>query len=87
MEKISFCLDGQNEQDFYAISQTVIGGKTYILVTDSEEGDGEAFILRDDSNPEEEDGLYSIVEDDDELSAVGKIFEKLLADDGIGLDM
>lgn len=87
MEKITFSPDGENEQDFYALEQTVIAGKTYLLVTDSEEGDGEAFILRDDSETKDSDALYSIVEDDDEFNAVGQIFVKLLDEDGIELDL
>jgi uncharacterized protein YrzB (UPF0473 family) len=87
MEKITFSPDGVNPVDFYALEQTVIGGKNFLLVTDSENGDGEALILRDDSDASDADGLYSIVEDDDELQAVGQIFAKLLAEDGIELDL
>ena len=87
MEKITFCPDGEHEQDVYPIEQTVIAGKTYLLVTDTEDGDGEAFILRDDSDQNDEDGLYTIVEDENEIRGVGQIFVNLLKEDGIELDI
>lgn len=87
MEKITLDIDGEGSQDFYALEQTVVAGKTYLLVTDSEEGDGEAFILRDDSENSDSQALYSTVDDDEELRAVGQIFVKLLDEDGIELDL
>ena len=87
MEKITFSPDGGEPIDFYVLEQTIIGARTYILVTDSEKGDGEALILRDDSASGAEEALYSIVDDDRELQAVGEIFEKLLDEDDIGLDL
>lgn len=87
MEKITLNIDGEGSLDFYALEQTVVAGKTYLLVTDSEEGDGDAFILRDDSDNKDSEALYSIVDDDQELKAVGQIFVKLLDEDGIELDL
>ncbi len=55
-------------------------------MTDVEDGDGEALILRDDSEEGDEEASYSIVEDDKELDAVAVVFRKLLEDDDIGLD-
>jgi hypothetical protein len=87
MEKITLNIEGEGTHDFYALEQTVVAGKTYLLVTDSEEGDGEALILRDDSASEDSDALYTIVDSDQELNAVGQIFVKLLDEDGIELDL
>ena len=48
MEKITFTPEGQDSPvDFYVLEQTKLAGVTYILVTDEEEGDGEALILKD----------------------------------------
>lgn len=47
MEKITFRPDGEEPVDFFVLEQTRIGGINYILVTDCEEGDGEALILKD----------------------------------------
>ncbi|SFC18981.1 DUF1292 domain-containing protein [Butyrivibrio sp. YAB3001] len=87
MEKIYFSPDGEEPVEFYCLEQTVIGAKTYLLVTDEEDGDGEALILRDDSGKEDEQALYVIVDDDRELDAVAGVFRKLLAEDDIDLDI
>ena len=43
MEKIKFTLDTQECVEFYVLEQTKLSGNQYILVTDTQEGDGEAF--------------------------------------------
>ena len=85
MEKISFELADGGMQEFYVLEQTVVGGVSYILVTDSEEGDAEAFIMKDLSNQSDEEAVYEIVEDDLELEAVSKIFREILEDVEIDL--
>ncbi|MBR6381279.1 MAG: DUF1292 domain-containing protein [Lachnospiraceae bacterium] len=80
MEKIIFTPDGEEPVEFFVLEQTTVGGKNYILVTDFEEGDGEALILKDISDPSDEESRYVIVSDDDELQAVAGIFEELLED-------
>ncbi|MBD5461260.1 MAG: DUF1292 domain-containing protein [Lachnospiraceae bacterium] len=80
MEKITFNPDGEEPVDFFVLEQTRIGGYNYILVTDEEDGDGEALILKDFSADGEQDSLYSIVSDDTELKAVAEVFEKMLED-------
>ena len=80
MEKIKFQSDGMEEAEFFVLEQTKINGTSYILVTDSEEGDAECLILRDRSEAEDTDSIYEIVADDTELSAVSKVFEELLED-------
>ncbi|MBE5832103.1 MAG: DUF1292 domain-containing protein [Butyrivibrio sp.] len=87
MEKIVFSPDGEEEVEFYCLEQTVIGAKTYLLVTDEEDGDGEALILRDDSDIKDEEAVYVIVDDDLELEAVAGVFRKLLKEDDIDLDI
>ena len=47
MEKIKFQSDGMEEAEFFVLEQTKLNGTSYILVTDSEEGDAECLILRD----------------------------------------
>ena len=80
MEKIKFQSDGMEEAEFFVLEQTKLNGTSYILVTDSEEGDAECLILRDRSEAEDTDSIYEIVEDDTELMAVSKVFEELLED-------
>ena len=80
MEKITFIADDGEAVDFFVLEQTTVGGVNYILVTDSEEGDGEALILKDLSDPESEEADYGIVSDDEELKSLSGIFENLLED-------
>lgn len=78
LEKVTFNPDGEAPVDFYVLEQTRIGGYNYILVTDFEEGDGEALILKDMSKDGEEESVFVIVSDDEELNAVAGVFESML---------
>ena len=80
LEKITFRPDNDEPVDFYVLEQTRIGGYNYILVTDAEEGDGEALILKDLSQDGEEESIYDIVSDDEELDAVAGVFASMLDD-------
>ena len=82
MERIAFKPDGEDaEVDFYVLEQTTIGGVNYILVTDAEEEeDGEAYILKASHGADENEQVYSVVDDDDELAAVAGVFENMLDD-------
>lgn len=80
MEKIVFTPEGEEEVAFYVLEQTRLGGVDYLLVTDSEKEDGEALIMRDTSKAEEEEAVYEIVTDDEELNAVATVFENMLDD-------
>ncbi len=80
MEKIIFHPEGEEPAAFYVLEQTMIAGKTYILVTDTEEGDGEAMILRDISQPDEKESVYVTVTEETELSAVAEVFGNILED-------
>ena len=68
------------ELEFYVLEQTRIGGHNYILVTDVEEGDGDALILKDMSQDGEEESIYDVVSDDEELEAVSGVFADMLED-------
>ena len=80
MEKITFRPEGEEAVDFYVLEQTTLGGVNYLLVTDTEEGDGEAYILKDLSSAEDTEGIYEMVTEDDEMDAVASVFENLLED-------
>ena len=80
LEKIIFRPEGEEPVEFYVLEQTRIGGHNYILVTDVEEGDGDALILKDMSQDGEEDSIYDVVSDDEELEAVSGVFADMLED-------
>ncbi|MCI7322316.1 MAG: DUF1292 domain-containing protein [Lachnospiraceae bacterium] len=78
MEKIEF-IDPQTGEaaEFAVEEQTVLNGITYLLVSDgNEEGDSEAYILKEISTQDEEI-LYEMVEDDVEFAAIAKVFAEL----------
>lgn len=80
LEKITFRPEGEETVEFYVLEQTRIGGHNYILVTDVEEGDGAALILKDMSQDGEEESIYDVVSDDEELEAVSGVFADMLED-------
>lgn len=87
MNKIQFLpSDAAEPEEFYVLEQTKLGGRQYLLVTDSEDGDGMALILRDDAAPDDGESLYSVVEDEKELSAVLLLFRDELEELGIEIE-
>lgn len=80
MEKIRFTPEGDEAIDFYVLETTRLGGVDYILVTEDSEGDGDCYILKDLSAAEDAEALYEMVEDDEELDAVSKVFSSILED-------
>ena len=86
MEKITFTFEDTNETvDFFVLEQTKLNGATYLLVADNESDDAECLILKETESGNEQYNLYDIVEDDNELTAVSKVFEELLEDVDITL--
>lgn len=83
---ITFTFEDTNETvDFFVLEQTKLNGATYLLVADNESDDAECLILKETESGNEQDNLYDIVEDDNELTAVSKVFEELLEDVDITL--
>jgi len=80
VEKLIFEAGEGGPAEFYILEETKLGGVSYLLVTEEEEGDGEAFILKDVSTPEDTEALYEAVEDETELGAVAAVFESILED-------
>ena len=80
MEKVSFQKNENETVEYYILEQTRISGVNYLLVTDVEEGDGEAVILKEISAAEDTMGGYTDDLTDAEFEAVVPIFESLLED-------
>ena len=80
--KVIFTTDDGEEIALYVIEETKIGDVNYILVADldSEDEDSDAYIMKEISDPDEEEATYEFVEDEAELEAIGKIFDELLED-------
>lgn len=76
-EQITFTTD-EGEVSFFVLEQTRVSGVNYLLVTDSEEDEAECLILKDTSSDEDTEAAYEIVEDDETLEVLSKIFNELL---------
>jgi hypothetical protein len=61
--------------------ETQLNGAKYLLVSDgTEEGDSDAYILKE-IHTENEEVLYEMVEDDVEFAALAKVFSELTDED------
>ncbi len=86
MEKLTFQSPEDGEAiEFFVIEQTRINGADYLLVAEEEEGDCDAFILKDVSQEKGEDAMYEMVESEEELEYLSKIFEEMLDDVGFAM--
>jgi uncharacterized protein YrzB (UPF0473 family) len=81
-EEITFTDDNGEEVVFQVIEQTRLGGLDYLLVstTNEDEEEDEALILKDISKDTDIEAIYSIVDDDEELTMASEIFNELLDD-------
>lgn len=81
-DKLIMIMDDGSEAEFTILETTKLGGVDYILITDApEDEDGECYLMKDMSDPEDEEALYVDVEDEKEREAVMKIFEEMLKDE------
>lgn len=86
MEKVLFQAPQNGESiEFYVVEQTRINGINYLLVAEEEEGDCEALILKEISKEESDDIVYEMVESEEELGYISRIFEEMLEDVDIAL--
>lgn len=91
MEKIAFADEETGEAEFfYVLQQTTINGKNYLLVVDREETDVYEFNEETDIAPcmamileekpgtdsDEDDFIYEVVDDEDTLETIAKVFEE-----------
>ena len=80
MEKIIFETDDGEELELFIEEETRVNGTDYILVTDSDAEEANAYILKDISEDGDAMANFVMVEDDVEFEAVAKIFEQMLED-------
>lgn len=83
---IPFLTEDGEEVEFYILEQTMIGGVNYLLVTDDIEADETEVMMMKES--QDSDGLYAsyeFVEEEQELSAISRVFEELMDDVDIEL--
>ncbi len=68
---------------FYVLEETRVNGCNYLLVTDSEEDEADCYILKDTSAEDQTEAVYEMVEDEELLAALSKVFSELLDDTDI----
>ena len=76
---ITLTTDDDEEIELMVIEQTMINNVNYLLVTDSEEDEADAYILNE-TGAETEDAYYEFIEDSTELEVISKVFEQMLDD-------
>lgn len=76
---VYFTTDEGEEVPFFVVEETKIAGENYLLVTDSEEDEANAYIFRKVSE-NENDSFYEMVEDEEKINALSKVFAELLDD-------
>lgn len=88
MEKVQFMPEGEDHAvDFYVLEEAMLGGKQYLFVTDSQNDDAEALILRANPNDDGNEVTFDVVEDEDELTAVLLLMRDDLEELGIEVEI
>ena len=82
MESVVFTDPQTGDQiRFIVEEETMLNGAKYLLVSEeTEDGDSDAYILKE-VPTEGEEAVYEMVEDDVEFSALAKIFSELTDED------
>lgn len=82
MEETVIFTDEQTgeEIEFYVVEEVRINNINYLLVTDSEDDEATAYILKEVSASDDGEAFLEMVSDDDELDYIGKVFEQVLDD-------
>lgn len=76
---ITFETEKGEKIPFYVIEETMVAGVNYLLVSDSEDEETEAYIMREVTTKDDE-AVYEMVEDEGQLEALSKVFSELLDD-------
>lgn len=82
MEETVIFIDDQTgeEIEFFVVEEVRINNINYILVTDSDEEEATAYILKEISTSDKGDAILEMVSEEDELEYIGKVFEQVLDD-------
>ena len=83
MEKIIITAEDGEKIELFVIEQTKLEGSNYLLVTESEDEEAEAYILKDISTENDADAVYEFVDDENVLDALAKVFSELIEDTDI----
>ncbi|MDO5156081.1 MAG: DUF1292 domain-containing protein [Eubacteriales bacterium] len=92
LETIVITFDDGEETEFYVLEQTSLMGVNYYLVApvedENEEDESECYILKEHTDEKDKEyGMYGFVEDENELNALFPIFEELLEDSDMEVEI
>lgn len=94
LETIMITFEDGEEVEFCVLEETQLMGKHYYLVVPCEELDGEedeeceGYILRENTDAQNEEfGMYEFVEDEKELELLFPIFEELMDDSDMEVEL
>ena len=85
-QSIPFKDEDGKEKEFYVLEQTTLNGFHYLLIEDgsanADDEEVEVLIMKRvaDAAEDEEWATYEMVEDEEELISVSKVFEQLMDD-------
>ena len=80
MEKIRLEGDAGEALELFVLESTRLMGNNYILAADTEQGDGDCYILKECSAGSEDEAVYELVEDETLLDTLLSVFAELLDD-------
>lgn len=80
MEKIIITAQDGEKIELFVVEQTKLEGSNYLLVTESEDEEAEAYILKDISTENDTEAVYEFVDDENVLDALAKVFSELIED-------
>lgn len=84
LRTVPFTTEDGEEIDMYVLEETTLQGVHYILVTEDLSDDSEEAVVtimkEEKQQDKDEFAVYNIVENEDELQAVAKIFAELMED-------
>lgn len=80
MEKLIFTDQDGEATEFYVEEQTRMNGYQYLLVSETQGEEADAYILKDISSDGDQDSEYVMVEDEVELESLSRIFAEMLED-------
>jgi hypothetical protein len=73
-------LSTENEEiELIVVEQTMVNNINYLLVTDSEDDEANAYIMKE-VGAETEDSFYEFVEEDTEFEVISRVFAEMLED-------
>ncbi len=84
LRTVPFVTEDGEQIEMYVLEETTLQGIHYILVTEDLSDDSEeavVMIMREEKQSDEDEfALYDMVENEDELQAVAKVFAELMED-------